>query len=109
MSDEKSPEKALMVCMLVSDLERPVEGSQKRTCSRCGAEIWNSPATEQAGLECGAQIELCCLKCAMELIGDKPSDEPLEVLPLTAEQWTEIADGLMAFPGDNTSKEEAAE
>jgi hypothetical protein len=69
-----SGEPMIFACMRTAtiDVEHVVRGSTRRTCNRCKAEVWISPATLETHDKM-ANAEIVCLEC----IGFAPGgDQP---------------------------------
>lgn len=62
-------EDAITVCLRVSKGRLPpIELSFKNTCSKCGKDVWVSPATKQS-IESGLYPDvIVCVNCALKMI-----------------------------------------
>lgn len=61
---------AAVVCARVDDIPRPVPGSVKRSCARCGADVWLSPGVRIVLARQSEQPPIGCVECVIEVAGD---------------------------------------
>ena len=85
MAEEE--EVMVFVSFRVEDLQTPVPGSTKATCSQCAAEVWVSPESRPL-LEKAQRV--LCRRCA-----PPESDDISKVEPPLPGQLVEVAQGLL--------------
>lgn len=78
-----------LLCGLVSEVDRPIEGSVKTVCHDCGSPVWIAP-TGQAG----SYDLIVCVPCGLTRIDkERQTDEGgVEVRQLTSDQIVELLD-----------------
>jgi len=57
---------AVTLCMRCATMPAPVEGSERRECVGCGAEVWVSPASRQSIERNEYPAVFACMQCANE-------------------------------------------
>lgn len=67
MSDPSYP---WQIRVRVEDVPVPAVESNKRTCEKCGAEVWSEKKTDESWL--GKLGSIVCERCALEIIEAQP-------------------------------------
>jgi len=95
--DEPWPDDILTVsCLRAADTNSVVPGSLVKTCWRCEASIWISPATLDHVRN--QPHRLVCMQCALEVAS---KDDDPKLLPPTADQLKELAEALGLEPPED--------
>lgn len=99
MSEKK--EGAFIMCLPTAG-GQPHVPSEKSHCTKCGAEVWISPASRKLALKYGAKA--VCAECMLKRMDTLPEGEEIKINLPTKEQLKEMEVACATEKEDNRSK-----